>query len=210
MDHQLGIGELGEAGLQVGGLDAGVHVALPHPHLQLASRLALHVGREEHVGEEEDLPVRGDRLHDLDGIGGGAAVVGLRLHLGGGVDVGDDDGAGVLLLPGPELGRGDAVRQGAPGIHVGDEHGAVGRKDLGGLRHEVHAAEDDDLRVGGGRPARQLEGVAGEVGHLLDPGHLVGVGEDHRVAFGSQRAHLSRLSPVAEFWNLRLCRRHGV
>ena len=46
-------------------------------------------------------------------------------------------------------------------------------------------------RVRGGRLARQAERVAHEVGHVLDLGHLVVVGEDHGVALLGERAHLS-------------------
>ena len=43
---------------------------------------------------------------------------------------------------------------------------------------------------GGGRLAREAERVADEVGDVLDLGHLVVVGEDHRVALGGQGADL--------------------
>ena len=39
-------------------------------------------------------------------------------------------------------------------------------------------------------PLREAERVADVVGHLLDLGHLVVVGEDHGVALGGERAHL--------------------
>ena len=45
-------------------------------------------------------------------------------------------------------------------------------------------------RVGRGGLARELERVAGEVGDVLNLGHLVVVREDHRVALGRERAHL--------------------
>ena len=46
------------------------------------------------------------------------------------------------------------------------------------LGHEVHAAEDDELRVGpGGRLLRELEAVAGDVGELDDLVALVVVAE---------------------------------
>src|SRR3712207_7406867 len=58
---------------------------------------------------EEDLGVIAvlapDVLDHLHRVGGGAAVVRLRLHLGGRVDVHDDDRARVLGLPGPQLVR---------------------------------------------------------------------------------------------------------
>jgi len=40
-------------------------------------------------------------------------------------------------------------------------------KDVGALRHEVHAAEDDELRFTARRGGpRELEGIAGVVGEL--------------------------------------------
>ena len=129
-------------------------------------------------------------LHDLDRVRGGAAVVGLRLHLGGGVDVHDDDRAGVLGLPRAQLVGGDRVGQRAAGVEVGQQHGLLGAQDRGGLGHEVDAAEGDHVGVGGRRLARQAERVPHEVGHVLDLGHLVVVGEDHRVALLGEGAHL--------------------
>ena len=65
-----------------------------------------------------------------------------------------------------------------------------GRQDRSRLGHEVDAAEDDHVGVGGGRLAREPERVADEVGDVLDLGQLVVVGEDHGVALGRERAHL--------------------
>ena len=160
------------------------------------ARLPLDVGAEPHVGAEQDLDVLAvlgaDVLDDLDRVRGGAAVVGLGLHLGGGVDVHDDDGAGVLGLPFAQLVGGDRIRERAAGVEVGDQDGLLGREHRRGLGHEVDAAEGDHLGVGGGRLARELQRVAGEVGDLLDLRHLVVVGEDHRVARGGELADLGR------------------
>jgi len=75
----------------------------------------LDVGAEPHVGTEEDLGVGTvlavDVLDDADGVGGRAAVVGLRLHLGARVDVHHYERAGVLGLPGAELVGGDRIGQ---------------------------------------------------------------------------------------------------
>ena len=52
-------------------------------------------------------------------------------------------------------------------------------QDVGALRHEVHAAEDDVLRLAAARGrARQLQRVAGVVGELDDLVALVVMAED--------------------------------
>ena len=54
----------------------------------------------------------------------------------------------------------------------------------------MHAAEDDQLGVGGGGLLGEPERVADEIGDVLDLGQLVVVGEDHGAALGGERAHL--------------------
>ena len=147
----------------------------------------LHVGAEELVGAEQDLAVLGDRGDDVDGVRRRAADVGLGLHRGGGVDVADDDGAGVLGLPGPQLVGGDRLGQAAAGALVGDQHGLVVAEDLRRLGHEVDAAEHDDGRA---RP-RPPPGTAPSESPTWSAmswisGHLVVVGEDHGVALAGQ------------------------
>ena len=142
----------------------------------------LHVGAEELIGAEQHVAVGGDRRDDLDGVRRRAADVGLGLHRGRRVDVADDDGAGMLGLPRPELVGGDRLGEAAPGPLVGDQHRLVVAEDLGRLGHEVHAAEHDRRRVDLGGDPRQPERVAGVVGDVLDLGELVVVGEDHGVA----------------------------
>ncbi len=182
--------------------DPGVDVALAVPDVEAGVALGVvrqpELARDEraqpHVGAEKDLglrPVLGpDVLDDLDRVRGGAAVVGLGLHLRRGVDVHHDDRAGVLGLPRAQLVGVDRVRKRAAGVQVGDENGLIGGEHGGGLGHEVDAAEGDDLGLGRRRLARELERVAGEVGDVLDLRHLVVVGEDDRVALGGQRADL--------------------
>ena len=119
------------------------------------------------------------------------------LHRGGGVDVGDDDGAGVLGLPRPQLVGGDRVGQRAAGPLVRDQHGLVGAEDLRGLGHEVHAAEHDGVlgRLGGDPGQRQR--VTDVVGDVLDGGKLVVVRQDRGVAQVGQPADLGRPLLVA-------------
>ena len=76
----------------------------------------------------------------------------------------------------------------AAGGHVGeDDLDRVGREHVGGLGHEVHAAEDDVFDGGaglgaifdhGGGELGELERVAEEVGVADDLVHLVVVPED--------------------------------
>ena len=202
VDQELGLGVLGPGAGDVVGADPGVDVALAVPDVEAGAALgvvdeaglALDEGAEPHVGAEEDLglgPVLGpDVLDHLDRVGGGAAVVGLGLDLGRGVDVHDDQGAGVLGLPGAQLVGVDRVGERAAGVEVGDQHLLLGREDRGRLGHEVDAAEGDRLGVGGGGLAREAERVAEVVGDVLDLGQLVVVGEDDRVALRGERADL--------------------
>ena len=58
-----------------------------------------------------------------------AAVVGLRLYLGRGVDVHDDDRVlAVAGLPVAQLADGDRVGERAAGTEVGDEDGLLGER----------------------------------------------------------------------------------
>ena len=127
-------------------------------------------------------------LDDLHGVAGGAAAVAFGFHFGGGVDVADDFGAGVLRLELAELRAREHVGHGAAGAGVGHEHRLAGIEDGGGLGHEMHAAEDDDVGVDFGGLAGEFEGVAGEVGDVLHVGHLVVVREDDGVALGGEAA----------------------
>ncbi len=131
-----------------------------------------------------------DVADDVDRVGRGDAVVGLGLDLGRGVDVHDDDRAGMLGLPGPQLIGVDRVGERAAGVEVGDQDGLLGRENRGGLGHEVDAAEGDHLGVGLSRLAREAERVAAVVGEVLDLRQLVVVGEDDGVPFPRERANL--------------------
>ena len=90
------------------GINPGVDVTLSHPHVHVpAARNAPYVGAEEHVRKKKNLAIGGNRVHDFDGITRRAAVVALRLYLGGSIDVGDHDRARVFRFPGAQLSRVD-------------------------------------------------------------------------------------------------------
>jgi hypothetical protein len=75
----------------------------------------------------------------------------------------------------------DEVRHRAAGAQIGHQHRLARREDLGRLRHEVHAAEDDHVGVGLRRFLREAERVAEVVADRLDLHALVVVAQDHRV-----------------------------
>ena len=52
-------------------------------------------------------------------------------------------------------------------------------------------------RIGRRRLAGEPERVADEVGQVLDLGHLVVVGQDHRAALGCERPHLRVSSSIS-------------
>jgi hypothetical protein len=188
VDEQLCVGRLGLPALDVRGPDAGVDVALAQPDRQLASGHLLEPEAEVHVRQEEDLLLGRDRLDHRLRVPRGAAVVALRLHLGRRVHVGDDDRARVLRLPVAQLRGIDRGGERTAGAEVGQEHRLLGTEDRGRLGHEVDAAEDDRLRVGRGRLAREAERVADVVRDVLHLGSLVVVGEDHRVLLSGELA----------------------
>ena len=113
------------------------------------------------------------RIDHPHGIGGGAADVAFRLHRRGGIDVGHHRYAGQFRFSGSKLVRLDGFGQAAAHVRPGQQHGLVGAENGGGLRHEVDPAEDDDGGVGLGRRHGQLQGVAHQVGHILDGAGLV-------------------------------------
>ena len=131
-----------------------------------------------------------DVLDHGNGVGRRHAVVGQRLDLGRRVDVHHGDRAGVAGLPLAQLLGRDAVGQRAAGVRVRDQHALVRAQDRRGLGHEVHAAEGDDRAVGLGGLLGEAERVADVVGHVLDLGPLVVVGQDDGVALAGERADL--------------------
>ena len=139
----------------------------------------------------------GSRYDDFEGVRRGAADVGLRLHRGRGVDVADDDRAGMFGLPGSQLIGGDRVGQRAAGPLVGDQHGLVRAEDLRGLGHEVHAAEHDGVfGCLSGHPG-QRQRITDMVGDILDRRDLVVVRQDRGAPLIGQAAWLPRPIPLS-------------
>ena len=115
--------------------------------------------------------------------------------VGGRVDVGDGDHAGLAALYGVDRDAhlfqlAPADIELIPGGHVGHraaccevwQHDFLMRRaeDVGALRHEVHAAEHDELGLAlARRRARELQRVAGEIGELDHLVALIVMAENH-------------------------------
>ena len=171
-------------------LDQIVGGAEARPQDHLASGLLGRPGAQVAVGGEDDLPVRGDGLHDLHGVGAGAADVGQRLDRRRGVDVADHDRARVLGLERLQPLHVDHVGHGAAGAHLGQDDRPVGSQDGRRLGHEVHAAEHDHPGRRGRRLAGQTQRVAQDVGHVLHFRALVVVRQDDGLLLAGQPADL--------------------
>ena len=145
------------------------------------------VGEEEHAVAALEGPAQdGGRVRR--GADGAAVAAHEGLQRGGRVHVGDGDRAlGVddarEFVPGgvDVLGLGHVGHRAAGG-EVGQHDGLIGPcEDVGALGHEVHPAEQDEVGLGPvGGLARQLEGVAADVGEADHVVALVVVAEDQQ------------------------------
>ncbi len=77
---------------------------------------------------------------------------------------------------------------------IGQQDDFLREQDRGRFRHEVHAAEDDDVGVGLRGGLRELERIGYGVGHFLDLGTLIMVRQQDRVALGAEFADALLLS----------------
>ncbi len=79
----------------------------------------------------------------------------------------------------------------AAGVEVGDEDGLLRAEDRRRLGHEVDAAEDDRVSASVAAASRESPSESPTKSRdVLHLGHLVVVGEDHRVPLGGERADL--------------------
>ena len=175
------------------GLGEGlVHDADAGPQQHFAVKLARQVSAQVPVGAKDDFLFRRDLGEDGLGAGRCHDDVAERFHLGRAVDVGQRDVIGVGFAESAEFLRRAGVLEAAPRVHVGQDHGLLGREDLGGVGHELDPAKGDHVRVRRCRLAREFEAVAHEVGDVLDVGRLVIMREDHRVALLAQAVDLGQ------------------
>ena len=154
--------------------------SVPQHHVPTPGEL-LDIGTQIAVGSENHGLVGGNRLHDLQRVGRRAANVGQGLHADRGVHIGDDRVTGMRGLESRKFPGVARLGQRAPRLGTGDQHLLFGAEDLGGLGHEVHSGEEDDVGVDRLRPDGEGERVAQKIGDGLHLGRRVVVRQDHGV-----------------------------
>ena len=191
--HDLRIGILILDALDAVAGELHVHVARALPQLHLPSGLLHHPRAEILIRHKEDRAILRRGLHDLHGVAARADAVAERLHVAAAVDVGDDVVVlvGVRLQKGLQLRSRAALLQRAARVAVREHHRLRRIHDLRRLRHEMHAAEDDHIRLRLLRLVTQPQRVTDEVRDLLDRLVLVVVRQDDGVALFFQSEDFS-------------------
>ena len=181
MDHDFGLGKLAFHLQQGFPAEFNVGVTISPPEGHGASGLLHHPGAQILVRHKKDVAIGRAGIHDLHRVSARADDVAERLHLGAAVDVGDGQKIRVGLLQFPEFVSRAAFLERASGALVRQNHDLVRAEDLGGLRHEMNAAEDDDIRLRARRLLGEPQGIPDKIGHILNFRHLVVVGQNHSI-----------------------------
>lgn len=192
MGHDDGIGVLALRPLNAITSVLHVNVAATLPEIHGPCGLLDHPGPKILIRDKENRAILRGSVDNSNGIAACADDIGKGLHSGAAVDVGDDEVVliSVFFQKGLQFVCRAGVGEGAPGLHIGDHDGLGGTQYLGGLPHEVDAAEDDDICAGLSRLDAQAEGIADKIGNLLDFLDLVVVGEDDGIPLFLQSENL--------------------
>ena len=124
------------------------------------------ISRQILIRQENDF-VAIERIHHFDSVAAGAANIGFGLHIGVSVDVGDDWHTRILRLELAHIFGCDAFGQRTTGAFSRNQHHFAGVENFGGLSHETHSTEHDDVFVGHGGFAAQFERIANIVGDAV-------------------------------------------
>ena len=188
MGDHLGLGVV-ELELEQGLLAEGfMDLAAAGPEGQVPATLALDPAAQVLVWGKQDRLVSGQLVDQVHRVAAGADQVALGLHRRRTVDVAHHDMVG---MGGAKGGKGigwAGIGQAAARIQVWQQHGFARVEDFGRFGHEMDAAKDDDIRLGGRGFAGEFQGIANEVGDVLDGWLLVVVGQDHGLALALEGA----------------------
>ena len=176
-------------GVVVAELGVGVTIALPQGHG--ATGLFHDPGTEVFVGHEQEIAIFGRGVDDFDGVAAGADDVAEGFHFRAAINIGDGIKVGIGGLKFRELWSRAALLQGTTGVLVGQHDDFVGVQNLRGFGHEMDAAKNDDVGTGLGGLLGEAEGIADEIGDVLDFGDLIVVSEDDGVEFFLERKNFT-------------------
>ena len=125
-----------------------MHDAAPWPEGQLPSALILDPAAQIAIGCKQNWSVGRQLAHEIHGVTAGADQIALGLHRRTAIDVTHHEVVGMLSSEsGKRISRA-VICQGAAGLQIWQQNSFLRAEDLGGLGHEVHAAEHDHVRIG--------------------------------------------------------------
>ena len=123
----------------------------------------------------------------------GLVAFGRKIHGGGRTSafgMNHEIRVGVLGFPCAQLVGVDGSGKGTPSLEVGEQHTLLRGEHGCRLSHEMHAAENDDIRFRFGGLLGETKGIADEVRRVLHVAHLVIVGQDNGVPLSLERSYL--------------------
>ena len=171
----------------VGDAEDLVNHARTGPQNHLAAGDLRQIPAEMLIGHKQNFLVGRNAVDDLASVSTGDDPIDEALHPRRRIDVRHrlevPPFGPQLLLELRQFLRLTAIGQRAPRLHVRQQHALRWAEHLGGLGHEVDAAEDDRRGRHLCGVACQLQAVAGEIGDVLNIPIHVKVSEDRRVLF---------------------------
>src|SRR5438094_8837350 len=150
-----------------------MNMAFPRPYLHLASSPLLHTSTQKKVGKKQNLSISGNTVHDLHRVTGGTNIIAISLNLGSCVNVRNNNGVRVILLPGAQLLPINRRRQRTTSTKIRQQHRLLRRDYRGRFRHEMNPTENNHLSRCSSRSLREAQRVAYKVCDVLDFWNLV-------------------------------------
>ena len=168
-----------------------VCVARARPKLHFALRLLRDPRAEILIRNEENFPIRGNVFDDFFRVSARANNVCERFYRRAAIDVCDDVKIRIFRLVCGELGGVARIRERATRLDDRQQNRSRRIYDFRGLRHKMHAAKHDYVRVFFRfRLIREPERIAHVIRHALDFRALIIVHEKNRVVLFFQTQNL--------------------
>ena len=166
-------------------LDVRVTISLPQRHR--ATCLFHHPLAEVFVRDEQQVFILRRSIHDFLRVAAGDNDIAKCFDCRAAIDVGNRPEIRIGLLQRLKFFRRTTFFERTTRVLVRQHDDLAGVQNLRRLRHEVYAAEDDDIRAGLLRLLREAERIADVIRHVLNLGDLVIVREDDGVQLFLER-----------------------